>query len=162
MKIIITIIYLSLAITAFSQNKITGKYSRTDSKIWLHDDSTFLFVYTVDLYKAWARGTWSLNGKKINFTIIPVYDTLPISNNSNQNKDSLVLSIDQEAERLVNINERPRTRSMYLMLQSEKLCPSKLILKKGRLYVLVNGKKQKRKINDGFTIKSFYPWYEKM
>jgi hypothetical protein len=91
--------------------------------------------------------------------MIPIYDTLTIYKDSIHYKDSLILSIDERSDRL-DINP-DRRFAVFQYEQTKKLYPKELFYKKGRLYVIVDGKRKKRKITNGYYIYPFVPWYIK-
>ncbi len=155
---IITVFLLFVSAKSINaQNPIEGYYTRLDSKIWINGDSTFRFFYSVDTDRKWCKGRWVLKGKRIFFKMIPVYDTLVISSDSLNPKDSLVLSRDEKPEK---INVDPcKSGCIFKVEQNEELCPKKMYYKKDRLYVLKNNKKLKKKIDNGYYIEPFEPWY---
>jgi hypothetical protein len=109
--------------------------------------------------RIWAKGVWIIHKKKIFLTPIPVYDTISIDLKNGKTKDSLTLSIDEISSRIYpKIN---REISVFEVSQSLTICPLIMQYKKGNLYVIKNGKKQKKKINNGYYIKAFNPWYTK-
>ena len=152
--IILTLLFYN---SSFTQSQVSGEYQRQDSKITLNSDSTFKFFYSVDTYRGWVKGFWSINKRKIYLTPIPVYDTITLVDQKGKTRDSLTLSKDQVPSRL-NITEN-RTANIFQVEQSFNLCPTTLLLTNGKLFILKNGKRQKKKINNSYYIKAFDPWY---
>jgi hypothetical protein len=159
MKPIVTILILFIWNSSFSQIDFLGEYERQDSKIWLNPDTTFKFFYSVDTYRSWAKGTWQIKKNKIYFNVIPIYDTISLTKKDGVIKDSLILSNDEQSSR--NINDGSRTISVFNFEQNFKLCPTTLLYKSDKLFVVKNGKRQTRKINNGYYINPFDPWYIK-
>ena len=159
MKTPITILTILIWNTCFSQTDLLGEYKRQDSKIWLNSDTTFKFFYSVDTYRGWAKGTWRIEGRRILLTPIPIYDTLSLADTNGITRDSLVLSKDEISTRIVN--DGRRTISVFQFEQDFKLCPTTLLYKSDKLFILKNGKRQTKKINNGYYIAAFDPWYTK-
>ncbi|MFT3911476.1 MAG: hypothetical protein QM737_18780 [Ferruginibacter sp.] len=159
MKKLVIIFFITLHQNVVAQELSTTLYSRQDSKIWLNADSSFKYFYSVDTYRAWVVGKWTIKGKKIILKSIPVYDTLVSINNLTNRGDSLFLSRDEKSERVVEIPKR--TNIGFTYEQNQKMCPTILILRNNKLYVVKNGKRQKKKIDNGYYIDSFDPWYTK-
>ncbi|MEO5945962.1 MAG: hypothetical protein ABIP79_04040 [Chitinophagaceae bacterium] len=157
MRILILISLLSFTTIAFSQSNIIGHYKRLDSKIWINADSTFKFWYSVDTYRGWAMGKWKTNGKKIFLTAIPIYDTISVNKDNLYSSDSIFLSQDFNSERIIPSNTK--SINIFKFEQNFKLCPDILLYKKGTLFIIKKGKKEKKKINNGYYIKPFNPWY---
>jgi hypothetical protein len=155
------LIYIGLFISfksAIGQSSIIGCYGRQDSQIKLNADSTFFFFHAVDTYRGWLKGTWTLKRKKIVLTPKLVYDTIT-SKNGDLTVDSLILSRDYTSDRMFQTNNR--VRYLFQYEQSEKLCPKLLKYKGDVLYAIKNKKLQKKKINNGYYIEPFNPWYTK-
>jgi len=160
MKLFLIILFILFVKKGASQNILIGCYSRLDSKICINSDSSFKFYYSVDTYRSWSKGIWTLKDRKIALKIIPVYDTLVILKDSSMSKDSLILSRDEKSERITN-DKNKREFYIWTVEQNEGLCTNKLFYKKGKLFVVKHGKLQKKKIDNGFYIKPFAPWYVK-
>ncbi len=157
-EIFLTIFLLACFSMVFSQDTLTGCYSRQDGKIWLNDDSTFKFWYSFDTYRGWAIGNWTSSGRKITLKPIPVYDTIAIIDKNGNSKDSLILSQDYTPSRIIN-DPNTRSISVFQYEQNFKHCPASMLYKKNKLYILKNGKPQKKKIGNGYYIDPFVPWY---
>ncbi len=158
MKFIFIILFISLLNFAYSQQNVAGLYSRMDSKIWLNKDSTFKYFYSVDTYRGWAKGKWESNGNKILLTPLPIYDTISVVIGLGMKKDSLILSRDYTPSR---IDETQKVMYLFDFEQNFKLCPKVLMLKKRKLYVVENGKLLKNRIQNGYYIDDFDPWFIK-
>lgn len=155
------LIYILLIISFKSttaQDSIIGCYGRQDSQIELKADSTFFFFHAVDTYRGWVKGLWQVNGKQI--IIVPklVYDTISLKRGA-MTVDSLILSRDYTSERLTQISDRAVYVFQYE--QNEKLCPKLLEYEDNILYIIKNKKRQKEKIQGGYYIHPFNPWYIK-
>ncbi len=151
------LIYIGLIVSyqsAVGQNSIIGCYGREDSQITLNADSTFSFLYAVDTYRGWLKGTWALKRKKLIFTPKVVYDTITIKKG-----DSLIQSRDYTSERILQTNNR--VGYIFEYEQNENLCPKLLKYKGYTLYVIKNKKLQRKKIKNGYYIEPFNPWYTK-
>jgi hypothetical protein len=128
MRFITLILFVPFWNVCFSQSGVAGLYQRQDSKIWLNHDSTFRFFYSVDTYRGWTKGTWSIKGTKIKLTPVPVYDTLTLIDANNRTKDSLIISRDETSTRLNNTTNR--RVNIFQVEQNFKLCPATLAYKK--------------------------------
>lgn len=155
------LIYFGLIISlqsAIGQNSIVGCYGRQDSQIKLNADSTFFFFYAVDTYRGWLKGTWVLKRSRIILKPNLVYDTIMVKSGE-QTVDSLVLSRDYTSDRI--LQTQSRAFQVFQYEQNERICPQLLKYKADLLFVVKNKKIQKRKIKNGYYIKSFNPWYTK-
>lgn len=112
------------------------------------------------MYVSWSKGTWTAKGNTIYFKPIPIYDTLVIYDSLMIPKDSLMLSSDEKPERL-RVGG-PKTFSLWDVKQNGMKCPRKVVYRKERLYLIKNDRLQKKKIDNGFYINPFEPWYTKL
>jgi hypothetical protein len=106
---------------------------------------------------SWTKGKWTSNGDTLFFQMIPVYDTLNISNAGDQKSDSLVLSSDETASYITH--EQFAIESTYSGGQNRRPHPEKLFLKKERLYEIHNGKILTKKIRGVESRKKVDPYY---
>jgi len=160
MKSFLSILTILIWYSCFSQSELFGLYERQDSKIWLNANYTFKFLYSVDMYRAWAKGTWSINGNKIYLKAIPVYDTITLTGINGNLNDSLIYSKDEMPARINDDGKRAWSLLQYE--QNLVLCPTLLFQKRNKLFVLENGKRQTRKIRNGYYVEPFDPWYTKV
>ena len=160
MKILSFIIIITLSKIALCQNIYVGCYERLDSKISINADSTFRFFYSVDTYRAWARGKWNLRGRKIVLSFIPIYDTTFSKIDASFLQDSLVLSRDYQSDRLMQ--KKDEIKYIFSYGQNSKMCPKMMIYRNGKLYIIEHGKRQKKKIRNGFYIKPFDSFYQRV
>lgn len=155
------IIYFGLIFSVNSiigQNLIIGCYGRQDSQIKINEDSSFFFFYAVDTYRGWLKGTWELKRKRIILSPKLIYDTISYQK-GNMTIDSLILSRNYDSERILQTNKKAYYIFQYE--QNEKLCPRLLKYKNEKLYVIKNRRVQKKKIEHGYYIEAFNPWYTK-
>ena len=145
--------------SCFCQTHFIGQHERQDSKILFNADTTFKFSYSVDTYRGWTKGTWSVKNNKIYLTPIPVYDTISLTDISGSIRDSLTLSKDEIPSRINN--QGKRTINVFQVEQNPGLCPTKLLNKGDKLIIIKNGKRRTKKINNGYYIDAFDPWYKK-
>lgn len=138
---------------------LAGLYIRQDSKIQLNPDSTFRFFYSVDMYRGWAIGRWTAKRKRIILKTIPIYDTLRITNELLQTRDTLILSKDEKSDKIKEMNNE--LGYVFRLEQNQALCPTLMVYKNKKLYVIKNGKRQKKNIKNGYYIEPFKPWYIK-
>ncbi|HEX7692230.1 MAG TPA: hypothetical protein VF408_07560 [Sediminibacterium sp.] len=158
MKVFSLILSMFAWSLCFSQHKIAGQYRRQDSRILLNEDSTFRFFHSVDTYRGWAKGAWHIvRGNTISLTPVPVYDTMTMVDANGDPRDSIFLSEDENATR--KKKTRMRVMRVFQYEQNFELCPTTLLYKKGRLYVIQHGRRQKKKIRNGYYIEPFVPWY---
>tara|TARA_R110000787_G_scaffold98043_3_gene201983 strand:- start:606 stop:1058 length:453 start_codon:yes stop_codon:yes gene_type:complete len=135
---------------SFGQDKYVGIYNdRFSESIELKTDSTFIHNYRFDLASSWTIGKWKAKKDTIYLTTVFVMDTLQIRNSENKIiRDSLVISSDQEANRI------EKTEHLSYLLSSggqNRVKPSKKLLwKKQKLYRLTeNGKVEKTRKIEG-------------
>jgi hypothetical protein len=158
MKILITIISLSLSFSLFAQGKVIGRYrDYFGSRIQLNADNTFEYTWRFDLSASWTKGTWKLTGDTVYLHMIPTYDTLSQTNASGIATDTLILSTDEVPERFAPVE----FAAMLLSSggQNRMSYPAKLVFKRGRLYKLRNGKLVTKKEKWLGTGKKWNPWY---
>ena len=99
MKFIISILLLFL-INAQNE-KIEGEYcNHFGSHLKIYSNRTFLYKWNFDMTSSWSKGNWKMKNDTIYFEVIPVYDTLRISNL----KDTLLLSMDEKPELITEKN----------------------------------------------------------
>lgn len=160
-----------LIIPLFSpaQTSPAGKYRNySGERIEIYPDSSFTYTWHFDINSSWSKGKWTVKGTIISFQFIPVYDTIRITN-ANGGRDSLLLSADDHAERIISQAPPVRIdsiRSIKLNLeaalnsggQNIHPFPGELIIKRNKLYPIRNGKKYSKK-QKGFWSNKKWPAY---
>lgn len=125
----IYLILLLIFLFGNSKTSVSGEYhDYFGNKLEINSDSTFLYNWNFDLASSWSKGKWTIKNDTIYFSVIPVFDTLRISE-----KDSLILSSDEKSEIITDKNV------MFGDLlsgggQNRKTMPSKLYYKGNKLY----------------------------
>ncbi len=161
MKILMTNALLFLSLSLFAQKSIIGRYrDYFGNRIELNADSTFKYSWRFDLSYSWTKGKWSLNDDTLYFQMIPTYDTISYKNSDSSWADKLILSVDEKSERI--------TPKQYTDMglssggQNIQSYPDKLFFKKGKLYIVYNGRLIVKRQN-GFwgSKKKWNPWYFK-
>ncbi|MGE5107543.1 MAG: hypothetical protein ACM3H8_08360 [Sphingobacteriales bacterium] len=168
--------YLMISISLNAQKRLSGKYRNSfGDRIQINQDSTFKYTWNFDLQSSWVKGIWRTSGDNVFFTMIPVYDTLTLENENFKQTDSLILSLDDKPERILpqpqrrhrTINEiaKPNfeTNNIAALLFSggqnfRGYYPSKLVVKRQRLYEVVDGKISKKRVK-GIWSKRKWPTY---
>jgi hypothetical protein len=159
MKILMTILLLTLSFSLFAQHKLAGRYrDYFGSRIQLNGDNTFKYTWNFDMMGSWTKGTWTLAGDTVYLQMVPTYDTLIKTNSSGILSDTLILSTDEVSECFTQ-------REFDAMLfsgggQNRMDYPGKLVFKKGRLYKIQNGKLLRKK-QKSWTSKKWHPWFFK-
>lgn len=174
-------LFLFLFVNALAQKKITGNYrDYFGSRIFLYSDSTFKYTWHFDMQSSWTKGIWGIKEDTVYFKMLPVYDTILIKDSHGISKDSLILSQDENPERIfaesahstsVNLQSTELIPKIYvdnpsLLLssggQNKNLYIDKLIFKRGKLYCIVNGKPYKKKEKGVWSKKKWPTWYIKV
>jgi hypothetical protein len=102
--------------------------------------------------------------------MVPVYDTLCYINENGMYSDKLILSVDEQPERIIKPNnvtlQKNEKADVIAMLQNTcgqnyQVYPTKLYSKKGRLYNFYEGRLVKKKVRGIWTRKKWRPWYFK-
>jgi hypothetical protein len=160
MKIVTTALLLVLPLSLFSQERVSGRYrDYFGSRLYLNADGTFKYTWSFDMASSWTKGTWMLRGDTVYLNMVPTYDTVSISKPNGRAVDSLMLSEDDVSERLTQL----QLAGMLLSGggQNRQTHPDKLVLKKGRLYKIQNGRIVKKKQKGFWSSKKWQPWYFK-
>ena len=159
----ITYIFVVLVnIECFSQEKPKQEYyDMFGERIEFFRDSTFKFTWNFDLSGSWTIGSWQLLNDTIFLKPILIMDTLTIrDSNNNLLRDSLVLSPDQNVDRIEMLEY-----TMGLISgggQNRRQPPNKLFLKKEKLFrILDNGNLDKSR-SKAFLKKKKYKTYFKL
>ena len=130
----IVLIGLFILFSSTQHSNLIGKYSdHFGHSIKLLPNSTFEFYYQFDLAASWSNGVWNISNDTIYLKYVPVMDTLIIRDSENNIlKDSLVLSIDPDANRIESDEYFVALLSAYG--QNKLPPPEKLFLKNGKLF----------------------------
>lgn len=160
MKLLTTILLLTLSFDLFAQDKIFGRYrDYFGSRIQLNEDNTFKYTWNFDMSASWTKGTWTLRGDTVYIYMVPTYDTLSQTTSNDILSDTLILSTDEVPERFT------QTQFAAMLLssggQNRMPYPDKLLFKKGRLYKIQNGKLVMKKQKGLWTSKKWDPWFFK-
>jgi len=117
-----------------------------------------MYKWRFDLSSSWTKGKWKINNDTIYFTKIPVLDTLKYKHAKSLVTDSLVLSLDENAESITT--EEYISYQLTSGGQNRHSMPNKLFYRNGRLYSIdEKGKLIKKKVEGFGTKKRFVPWY---
>jgi hypothetical protein len=141
MKASLLILFGFLSHFTFAQTKVDGHYrDYLGSYLQLNPDSTFYYYFHFDLRASWSKGTWRFQKDTIDLFIHPVYDTISVKHNINSQtmSDSLVLSVDENADRRLEAEDFVVNNSVQV--QNGVLFPQKLFYLKGRLYEVKEGR----------------------
>lgn len=159
MRILTTILFLTLSSNLFAQDKIIGHYrDYFGSRLQLNSDSTFKYTWNFDLSASWTKGTWIVENDTVYLQMTPIYDTISKTNNGSA-VDQLVLSDDEASERLTQ--QQFIGQGLLSGGQNKTPYPEKLFYKKGRLYGIKDGRFVKKKHRGIWTKKKYPPWFFK-
>ncbi|MCX6318582.1 MAG: hypothetical protein NTW29_14915 [Bacteroidetes bacterium] len=150
------ILFPSTNVTA--QSNITGQYrDYFGSRLLLNADSTFTYTWHFDMLSSWTKGTWTVAGDTVFFHMIPIYDTVSQTNSGGNPSDTLILSTDEVPERLT----QSKYTGTFLSAggQNRTAHPAKLLIRKGRLYKIKDGKLLVKKQKGFSTKKKWPPWF---
>jgi len=172
MKLFAILLSLAFSQTIFAQGKLEGRYrDYFGSRIELNSNNTFRYRHNFDMMSSWTKGIWTLKGDTVYFRMIPTYDTLGILNETGILFDSLIFSIDETPERVMQTPPPPGSPQLsggqitfaplYTGGQNRLSYPDKLLFRKGRLYKIEDGKLITRKQRGFWTDKKWDPWYFK-
>ena len=162
MNLIRLILILAISKPVFGQEKYIGLYKdRFSESIELKTDYTFLHKWQFDLSKSWTIGKWNVKNDTIYLTAKSVLDTLQIRNSENEViRDSLVLSSDQQAERIEQ-NELIAS-NLSSGGQNRYEPPNKVFWKKNKLFrINENGTLDLRKVKSFWTDKKYKTYFRK-
>ena len=158
MKIIFTAFVFFLSFASSAQTPIVGRYrNHFGNRIELNTDSTFTYTWQFDLQSSWTKGRWTVANDTVFFLMIPVYDTSQYLNGNGQLIDTLILSPDEEPQRILSID----TSVLLSYGQNYQVYPDKLFFRGGKLYIIQNGSLVKKKQKGFWTKKKWRPWYFK-
>lgn len=171
MNRLFVIFFLMFSTNLLAQRKIAGSYrDHFGHRIELSSDSTFKYTWRFDLQCSWTRGHWTIKKDTIFFHMVPVYDTLSYINVNGMISDKLILSVDEQPERIIKSNnislQKIEKADITAMLQNTcgqnyQVYPTELYFKKGRLYNIYQGSLVKKKVRGIWTHKKWKPWYFK-
>jgi hypothetical protein len=146
-----------------SSQSICGKYGNPfGESLLLIENNRFEFDWRFDLSGSWSTGTWIFRNDTVYLNLISIFDTLKIYNDEGSLiKDTLVLSMD-EIPSTISIEEHIISQ-ISGGGQNRRLPPAKLILKKNRLYFLLeNGKLDRRRIKGILSHKKHKTYFRKV
>lgn len=159
MRILTTILLLTLSSSSYAQDKIVGQYrDYFGSRLQLNADSTFKYTWHFDLSASWTKGTWTVENDTVYFHMLPTYDTISNTNNGSA-VDNLVLSDNEISERLTQ--QQYEGQGLSSGGQNKIPNPEKLFYKKDRLYGINNGRLYTQRHKAIWTKKKFPPWFFK-
>ena len=153
-----------LFLTSFSvsaQGGIAAHYhTYFGESLDLSADSTFKYTWHFDLQASWTKGKYHIHRDTVFLTMIPVFDTLTLTDSHQKTTDSLILSDDELPERFAKDVFVSRVLSSG---GQDRMPFSKILLyRKRRLYCIdVSGKlieKKQKAIGNG---KRYVPWFIK-
>ena len=158
MPLITFLLFHSIHVTA--QSKVVGRYrDYFGNRIELKTDNSFKYNWNFDMAASWTKGTWTLINDTIYFRMIPIFDTLSRSNGSNLAVDTLILSDDEFAQRITEMQSLGAALSSGG--QNRQTYPAKLLFKKERLYKIQDGKLLIKKQKGFWSSKKWDTWYFK-
>jgi hypothetical protein len=171
MNRLFVIVFLIFSTNLLAQRKIVGRYrNHFGDRIELYSDSTFKYTWSFDLQYSWTRGSWTIKKDTVFFHMVPVYDTLSYVKANGLLSDKLILSVDEQPERIIKSNnvalQKVEKADFVAILQNTggqnyQTYPTKLYFKKGRLYNIYQGSLVKKKVRGIWTRKKWRPWYFK-
>ena len=162
-KVTIFLFAILIQTNCFSQRNIEGTYRNMfGEKIEFLSDSTFKHTWHFDLASSWTNGKWKVSRDTIYLTLTLIMDTLKILNSENAFlKDSLVLSADENIDRIENVEFV--TSLISGGGQNRKQPPTVLYYKNGKLYRLLNNNKlDRRKYKAILTNKKYKSYYKQI
>ncbi len=165
----------------YAQTNLVGHYQAYYGySLAINEDSTFEYEWHFDLLSSWVRGKWRMNKDTINLIIIPVYDTLVYKNDSNLVIRDLQLS-DDELPDLFYDHVTLNTVSLYdssgirfgafvkqhiapftSHRQDIEQFPTKLVNKRGKLFSIIQGKVNRKKVRGIWLSKKRPPYFFKI
>ncbi len=143
------------------QDKLEQEYyNMSGERLEFFSDSTFKHTWHFDLASSWTNGKWSISNDTIYLNTVFIMDTLSVGDSNNLIfKDSLVLSGDQQSDRIGN--------GEYIISilsgggQNRRQPPNELFLKNGKLYrILDNGELDKTKSQAILTKRKYKTYYK--
>jgi len=154
-----------------SPQVISGKYyNYSGCKLDLLTDSSYFFSYHFDLSSSWSIGKWTISKDTLLLKNIPIYDTLIVTDTTWTLPAAKVFSVKRSEELVLSTDEKSGKISLTESImnsisgggQNRMLPPSKLIIKKGKLYQLnKNGRLDRKKVEDLFSKKKYKTYYKK-
>jgi hypothetical protein len=160
MKFLLTISILTVSFNLFAQDEVTGRYrDYFGSRLKINADNTFKYTWNFDLSASWTKGTWTQKGDTLYFNMTPVYDTLTYLKDNGVTADTLILSDNEIPERISR--EQGAATALSSGGQNRMVYPEKLLIRKGRLYNVVDGKLIKEKQKGILSHKKWNPWFFK-
>ena len=160
MKFLLTISILTLSLSLFAQDAVTGRYrDYFGSRLTIKADSTFKYTWNFDLSSSWTKGTWSSKGDTVYLQMTPIFDTVSYQKENGVLRDTLILSDDDVSERISNVQSV--ATALSLGGQNIKAHPEKLVFRKGRLYKVISGKLLTNKQKGILSDKKWNPWFFK-
>lgn len=133
---------------------LVGRYGdHFGQTLILKQDSSFEFIWHLDLEASWSKGTWKLHNDTVLLTTVLLYDTLRTVALTGEKYDSLVVSKDQNAEVLTTLNPGYITTGW----QNRVPAPNKLYFKRDRLYHVNESGILDKKKRQEFWTKKMYP-----
>lgn len=151
--IIYTILFFSHTIVE-GQNRIVGTYADYfGNNLELRSDSTFYYSYNFDLSSTWTEGVWSLGNDTLYLKCVPIYDTIVVANSNGVLKDSLILSLNKNPERVLP----PDPYILHSYGQNFYPYPKKLFLNRKKLYKISPKGQVLRKKTQGMGDKKKFP-----
>ncbi|MBB6324960.1 hypothetical protein FHS59_000575 [Algoriphagus iocasae] len=136
MRTLLLITVLLINTFCYGQSKLEGTYSNFfGEKIEFRKDLTFKHSWYFDLASSWTEGTYKMFNDTVYLRTKLVLDTLEILNNKNEFvKDSLVVSVDNESNRIDIIEFA--SSGISGGGQNRLKPPDELIIKRNKLYRL--------------------------
>ena len=146
--------------SSLQQEDHTGNYANAfGEQVTLLPNQTFTYTWHFDMASSWSSGQWTVKHDTLKLHIIPVYDTLELSDNDNKYiKDTFVLSADKKPERINNMTYI--TQLLTSGGQCRKLPDTRYYIRDNKLIVIKDGKPQTKKIKN-LTAKKHHSWFEK-
>ena len=143
---------LLVGLSGFGQDSIVGKYHNGfASSIEIKEDSTFNYNFHYDLVRRWSIGAWKLKHDTLILSVINVYDTIVYDS-----KIEIVLSSDDKPERMTDEMNFSNTWN-----QDTLNPPSKMVYRKGKLYLIGDNGKLITKKYSPQGGKKIHPYYRK-
>ncbi len=151
---ILTLFFLLLTLQLKAQDEISGNYGDYfGSSLKISADSTFHYVWGIDLMSSWTNGKWKMIGKIVYLEPILIFDTVRYKDSSTGVLiDTLVLASDESPKLITNLGDFT-LQELSTGGQNRYRVPDKLYYKPGKLFAFDKNDKLIKKKRRGFWSK---------
>jgi hypothetical protein len=164
------VLTLLSSLQAGSQD-ISGRYyNQFGCKLELFSDSSYSFSYHFDLSSSWSKGKWTIFRDTLLLNNTPIYDTLTVTDTNWTSNTLKTYSINTKEELVLSSDDKPgkisKSESIINSIsgggQNRLMPPGKMVIKKGKLYLLdKNGRLDRKKIDGILSNKKYKTYYQK-